>query len=107
MDIKPFAAFVAQRVQWSLEQHDLTFPEPEARYIFDRAVVVFWGQDRQKRVRCAISREALDDHFKGDGKDKGEVFQANRPAIEQYARGKYLAGDTESDGSILIRTGDL
>lgn len=107
MDIKPFAAFVAQRVQWSLEQHDLTFPEPEAKYIFDRAVVVFWGQDGQKRVRCAISREALDDHFKGDGKDKVEVFQANRPAIEQFTRGKYLAGDTESDGSVLIRTGDL
>jgi fido (protein-threonine AMPylation protein) len=107
IDIMPFAAFVARRVQWSLEQHGLTFPEPEARYIFDRSVVVFWGQDGQRRVHCAISREALDDHFKGDGKDKVEVFQANRPAIEQYARGKYLAGDTETDGSVLIRTGDL
>ena len=107
MDIKRFAAFVAQRVRWSLEQHDLTFPESEARYIFDRAVVVFWGQDGQARVRCAISREALDDHFEGDGKDKLDVFQANRQAIEQHAREKYLAGDTETDGSVLIRTGDL
>jgi fido (protein-threonine AMPylation protein) len=107
MDIKPFATFVAQRVQWSLEQHDLTFPEPEERYVFERGVVVFWGQDGQRRVRCAISREALDDHFKGDHRDKLEVFNENRQVIEQDAREKYLAGYTEADGSILIRTGDL
>jgi hypothetical protein len=107
MDIKPFASFVSQRVQWSLEQHDLIFSDPEARYVFDRGVVVFWGQDGQARVRCAISREALDDHFKGDNRDKLEVFNENRQIIEQDARGKYLAGDTEADGSVLIRTGDL
>ena len=107
MDIKLFAVFVAQRVQWSLEQHDLTFPELEARYVFDRGVVVFWGQDGQRRVRCAISREALDDHFRGDHRDKLEVFNENRQVIEQDAREKYLAGDTEADGSILIRTSDL
>ncbi len=58
-------------------------------------------------MRCAISREALDDHFQGDDKDKLEVFRANRRAIEQEARRKYLAGGTEPDGSVLIRTGDL
>jgi Fic family protein len=26
MDINPFSAFVAKRVRWSLEQHDLRFP---------------------------------------------------------------------------------
>ncbi|EQD76068.1 filamentation induced by cAMP protein Fic [mine drainage metagenome] len=107
MDIKPFTAFVVQHVRWSLEQHDLGFPAPEERYILDRGVVVFWGQDGQARVRCAISREAMDDHFKGDDKDKLEVFKSNRQVIEQDARRKYLAGDTEADGSILIRTGDL
>ena len=70
-------------------------------------VVVFWGQDGESRVRCAISREALDDHFQGDDKDKLEVFRANRQAIEQEARRKYLAGETEPDGSVLIRTGDF
>jgi len=107
MDINPFSAFVAKRVQWSLEQHDLRFPAPDESYVFDRMVVVFWGQDGETRVRCAISREALDDHFGGDDKDKLEVFRANRRAIEREARRKYLAGDTEPDGSVLIRTGDL
>jgi hypothetical protein len=36
-----------------------------------------------------------------------EVFQQHRPAIEEKARRKYLAGDTERDGSVLIRTTDL
>jgi len=107
MDITPFAAFVAKRVRWSLEQHDLRFPERDEKYDFDRAVVIFWGQDGETRVRCAISREALDDHFGGDHRDKTEVFRANRQAIEQEARRKYLVGETEPDGSVLIRTGDL
>ena len=107
MDINPFSTFVAKRVRWSLEQHDLRFPEREEKYDFDRGTVIFWGQDGETRVRCAISREALDDHFRGDDKDKLEVFSANRQAIEQEARRKYLDGETEPDGSLLIRTADL
>ena len=67
----------------------------------------FWGQDGETRVGCAISEEALDDHFRGDGKDKLEVFKTNRQVIEQEARRKYLNGETEPDGSVLIRTTDL
>lgn len=58
-------------------------------------------------MRCEISRQALDDNFAGDGKDKLQVFLANRKAIEDFARNKYLAGQTEPDGSILIRTLDF
>ena len=107
LDIGPFTAFVAQRVQWSLDRHELTFPEQDEQYNFDRAAVVFSGRDRQVRVRVAISREALDDHFRGDGRDKLDVFRANRRTIEERARQKYLGGDTEADGSVLIRTMDL
>jgi len=107
MDIGPFTDFIAQRVPWSLERHDLKFPAPDATYNFDRAAVIFWGQDGNVRVCCMISREALDDHFEGDNRDKLEAFRANRQAIEQEARRKYLDGRTERDGSVLIRTGDL
>jgi len=82
----------------------LEFPAPDERYVSGREVVIFWGQDGDTRVRCEISREALDDHFHGDNKDKLEVFRANRRAIEDIARRKYLAGRMESDGSVLIRT---
>jgi hypothetical protein len=89
------------------QRHELEFPEPNEQWIFDREVVVFWGQDAGKRVRCEISRPALDDNFAGDGKNKLQVFRTNRKAIEDFARKKYLAGQTESDGSILVRTLDL
>jgi len=36
------------------------------------------------------------------------VFRENRKVIEEAARQKYLAGDTETDGSIhIIHTGEL
>jgi hypothetical protein len=38
----------------------------------------FWGQDVDARVRCEISREALDDNFRGDVNDKVQVFRTNR-----------------------------
>ena len=63
------------------EARELKFPSPEETFVFDRQTVVFWGQDGETRVKCAISREALDDHFKGDNRDKLEVFRANRQAI--------------------------
>ncbi len=86
---------------------ELKFPEPNEHWIFDREVVVLGGQDADKRVRCEISREALYDHFGGDGKDELQVFRANRETIEDCARQKYLAGRTEPDRSVLIRTLDL
>jgi len=107
MDIIPFTTLIAQRVRWALEKHDLEFPEPRERYIFDRDVVLFYGQDGETRVTCVISEEALHDDFRGDKRDPVEVFRENRAAIEQGARQKYAAGDTEPDGSVLIHSGEL
>jgi Fic family protein len=90
------------------DRHSLEFPMPDEKYDFGRDSVVFWGQDGQARVRCQISREALDDHFGGDEtKDKLAVFRGNRKAIEEEARRKYLSGRTEPDGALFIRTLDL
>ena len=85
----------------------LEFPGPEERYNSDRGVVILWGRDRETRVRCEISRAALDDHFHGDNKGKLEALRANRRTIEEIARRNYLAGRTEPDGSVLIRTEEL
>ena len=85
----------------------LEFVEGSEELVPDRGVVAFWGQDGEDRVRCVISREALNDHFGGDGKDVVEIFRANRRAIEEIAREKYLAGKTELDGRVLIRTLDV
>ena len=89
------------------EEHDLTFPAPEEKEDFKGDGVVFWGQDGETQVRCKIIRDALDDHFGGDGKDDLGAFRANRWAIEEIARRKYLAGRRETDGSVLIGSEDL
>jgi fido (protein-threonine AMPylation protein) len=109
MDIKSFAGFVAQRVKWSLEQRkrELKFPAPKETEDFKGDSVVFWGQDGEKRVRCEIIRDVLDDHFGGGGKDKLTVFRAKRRAIEELARQKYLSGRTEADESVLIGSEDV
>ena len=107
MDIHPFTTFIVRRVEWRLERHDLTFPAPMESIILGRDMVFFYGQDGEAVVRCLIAGEALDTHFQGDGRDRLEVFRANRQPIEQEIRRRFLAGDTELDGSILIRAGDL
>jgi len=107
MDIHPFTTFIVRRVQWRLEPHDLRFPAPMESLAIGRDMILFYGQDGEACVRCAITGEALDDHFGERGKDRLEVFKANRHSIEQEVQRRYLAGDTEMDGSILIRAGDL
>ena len=104
LGVRP-SEFAAWQVAW--ENKELTFPAPEARYDGARDVVEFWGLDRDQRIRCAISEEALNDHFHGDNRNKLEVFRENRLAIEEIARRKYLSGQVEPDGSVLIRTADI
>jgi hypothetical protein len=107
MDIHPFTTFIVRRVEWRLERHDVTFPAPMESMVLGRDMVLFYGQDGEAVVRCLIAGEALDNHFQGAGKNRLEVFRANRQPIEQEIRRRFLAGDTELDGSILIRAGDL
>ena len=61
----------------------------------------------QKVIQCAISWEALGDHFNGDNKDSLKTYRANKERIEHLARRKYLSEQVESDGSVLVRTEDI
>jgi hypothetical protein len=79
----------------------------ERRYFFNHEVVVFWRKDGDTRIRCEISEEALDDHFGGDRKDELKAFLDHQRGIEEIARRKYLSGQLERDGSILIHTNEL
>ena len=89
---------------------DLRFSAPPARYDFDRDVVTFYGESGDARVRCSVSREALDDHFGADGLGKdGRVmkFRQNRETFETMLRIKYLTWPVEESGTVLIKTGDV
>lgn len=84
----------------------LRFDDSRAFYDRDRDVVIFDGSAGTDEVRCAISREALSDHYGADGQDaKGRVaiFQKNRREIEALARQKYLFDPVEP-GLLLLRT---
>jgi transcriptional regulator with XRE-family HTH domain len=89
------------------DKRTLAFPNQESQRDTSDAIV-FWGQDGDSRVRCRISREALVDHFSDGGKLKPEAaFKKYRNEIEALARKKYLLGQREPDGSILIKTLDV
>lgn len=90
-----------------LDKRVLSFPDPGAYYDPRRSAVLFDGKDGDATVNCAISLEALKDHFGGDNRDPMKVFAASRERIEHEARRKYLSGRLERDGSVLIRTADI
>jgi len=89
---------------------DLTFPDARPRYDSDRDVVSFFGEALGRPVRCAVSREALDDHFGADGRDrKGHLdsFQRSRSRIELMAKAKYLCWPVEQSDVVLLKSVDV
>ncbi len=93
-----------------LPEHDLGFADAPPRYDFDRDVVVFSGEAGRERISCAISREALEDHFGADGSTKEErleVFRHHRGEIQEMARRVYLDWPIPPDGAVLIKTADV
>jgi transcriptional regulator with XRE-family HTH domain len=89
------------------DKRTFVFPDQEFQNDVSEGVT-FWGQEGKNRVRCRISREALDDHFSDRDRLRPEAaFEKYRSDIEALARKKYLLGQREPDGSILIRTSEI
>lgn len=89
---------------------DLTFRNPPLRYDADREVVRFAGQSLGNPVDCAVSREALEDHFGANNlgaTGRVDAFQKNRSRIEGLVRAKYLHGPIDEPGTLLLATGDI
>ncbi len=90
-----------------VDECDLIFSELDYREDKARDVIFFIGYDNKKRILCAISREALIDHYGKGVQSLVEIFVQNKSNIEHEARRKYIAGNLESDGSVLIKSNDL
>jgi hypothetical protein len=78
-------------------------------YDYDRMVVLFSMLDGEKDVSCAISTSAMDDL---DGVARANQREAQfmrlRECIEDYAAGKYLAGELEgTPPRIILRSIDF
>jgi hypothetical protein len=70
--------------------------------------VTFVGEAGEAVVRCAISREALDDNFGAttglSNEQRLDKFRKNRSSIEKMAREKYLYWPVEEPEAVLIKT---
>jgi transcriptional regulator with XRE-family HTH domain len=106
-DIQLSTVLAILAVLGMLDQRELLFTDKEWQRDLDDSIV-FWGQDGERRVRCRISREALEDHFSERDQLRWEKgFVKYREDIEAFARKKYLLGQLEPDGSVLIKPSDL
>ena len=106
-DVQLSSALAILDVLGMTDKRALVFPDKE--YAYDGAQgVTFWGQDGATRVRCRISREALDDHFSEEDRLRPKAaFEKHRADIEALARRKYFRGQLEPDKSVLIRTSEV
>jgi hypothetical protein len=89
---------------------DLTFSDPRPSYDWTREVVNFFGESLWHVVKCAVSREALEDHFEADGQGKEGRFagyHGNLSIIERMARTKYLSWPVELTETILLTADDV
>lgn len=85
--------------------HDVTFTDAPARYRADNLTVVFPARVGAVAVECAISVEALEDHFDVASTDEAgwlAAFARGRASIEARARRHLLL-----DGArpVLLRSG--
>ncbi len=93
-----------------LPGHELRFSDVPARYDPNRMAVMFEGEAEGDRVFCAISHEALADHFGVSGLGRNqhiEAFRRHRGEIQEMARQIYLHRPVPADGSVLITSADV
>jgi hypothetical protein len=86
---------------------DITFRAPSLYHDFDRDIVWFEGMALGKKHRCAISEDALADHFglKGDSPaDMLKTARTNRGPIEAVMKRKFR---TEPSASTLLTSHDV
>ena len=89
---------------------DLSFNNPPVRYDSHRDVIAFTGEALGNSVNCAVSREAMEDHFGANGLDREgrvEAFLKNRSTIERLIRTKYLSWPVEETEAVLLGTIDV
>ncbi len=88
---------------------DLQFPSQVARLDDTRDVVTFLAIANGATVRCAVSRQAIEDRFHLQNVPRAETlkrFRENRSLFEELLREKYLHKPVEEVGTVLLTTRD-
>lgn len=89
---------------------NLIFADTPPQYDSSREAVRFLGEALGHPVRCAVSREALSDHFGSDEHGKQgalAAFHRNRAKIERMVKAKYLSWPVEGWDSVLLTSADV
>jgi len=89
---------------------DLVFTAPATRFDFDRGIVTFAGSAATERVLCAVSADALEDHFGAESTEREaalKAFRDHRGEIEQLLRAKYLRMPIADNDLLLLKTTDV
>lgn len=92
-----------------VDHSPIEFPEKVEQYDGDRDVVIFPARTHHGDIDCAVTGEALEDRYGARGASQRArlaAFRARRSEIEAAARTRFVARQTEPDGSILIRSID-
>ena len=72
----------------------------------NREVISFPADMNKQRIRCAVSLEALEDHFGGDNLPPLDIFRTKRNIIEGIVERLINQQRFEQDGTILIGSQD-
>ncbi|MGB4911457.1 MAG: DUF1488 family protein [Candidatus Dechloromonas phosphoritropha] len=79
--------------------------DDEAVWVGERSSIFFRAKFDEKSLKCFVSREALDDHFKGDGGcDYVLIFHQHRNEIRAAAEKMIQAGRTSPAGELIVTT---
>lgn len=108
--VRDGALYVFGTTRSILPGHTLRFVDAPPHYNFSHDTVTFEAQAGQERILCQISREALEDHFDGDGLIKEgrlDVFRKHRKEIEEMARIVYFHRPVPADRTVLITSADV
>jgi hypothetical protein len=77
---------------------------------FASDIVHFYMDDGDRRVRCGISRlalEVLEPELPQTKEGRMQAFQKHRRRIERAASAKFDRGELEPDGTVFLGTADL
>jgi hypothetical protein len=85
----------------------IEFPRSQYAWDGDLMAIVFSATVNGRRIRCVVSKEALEDNFEARGAGHEAAFVNNRQRIIDVAKRKINAGDFLENGDILLSTFDF
>ncbi len=93
-----------------VEKRQVSFPNLEPHYNFEKQTIDFYGYDGTKKIVCRCSKEAIEDYYQLSEINPTKLlkmFTKIQSIVLHIARKKYFTNQFEVDKSILIKTSDL